>query len=197
MVQTATALLAGGQTESPLRALIWLGCVQATDGSLPQNSSITGEVFWKGIQLDEVAVPILLAWRLQRVDALRQFDPWTLVSRAARYLILHGPVTAQERWEENSGYSPSTLAAIIASLVCAAEFAHDRKEKIAANFLLAYADWLSANLEAWMVTDRGELVPGKPRHYLRITPGIPQQADGTADPNTAVIQIANGGGEHP
>src|SRR5476649_718195 len=165
MVQTATALLACGQTESPLRALIWLGCVQAADGSMPQNSSITGVAYWKGIQLDEVAVPILLAWRLQRADALRQFDPWTLVSRAARYLILHGPVTAQERWEENSGYSPSTLATIIAALVCAAEFAHDRKEKIAAHFLLAYADWLSASLEAWMVTDCGELVPGKSRHY--------------------------------
>jgi glucoamylase len=136
MVQTASALLAGGQTESPLRALIWLACVQAVDGSLPQNSSIAGKAYWKGIQLDEVAVPILLAWRLQRADALRQFDPWTLVSRAARYLILHGPVTAQERWEENSGYSPSTLATIIASLVCAAKFARDRKDKLAADFLL-------------------------------------------------------------
>jgi glucoamylase len=123
MVQTATALLACGHTESPLRALIWLTCVQAADGSLPQNSSISGEAYWRGIQLDEVAMPILLAWRLQQAGALRQFDPWPLVSRAARYLILHGPVTAQERWEENSGYSPSTLATIVASVVCAAEFA--------------------------------------------------------------------------
>jgi glucoamylase len=59
-------------------------------------------------------------------------------------------------------------------LVCAAEFARDRKEKIAADFLLDYADWLSSHLEAWMVTDRGELVKGKPRHYVRITPAIPQ-----------------------
>ena len=141
-------------------------------------------------------MPILLAWRLRQANALREFDPWKLISRAAGYLILNGPVTAQERWEENSGYSPSTLAAIIAAMVCAAEFAHDRKEKIAANFLLAYADWLSSNLETWMVTDRSELVKGKPRHYVRITPAIPQQADGTADPNTTVIQIANGGGQH-
>jgi glucoamylase len=196
MVQSATALLACGRTESALRALIWLACIQEADGSEPQNSSITGKPYWKGIQLDEVAVPILLAWRLRRANALREFDPWKLISRAAGYLILNGPVTAQERWEENSGYSPSTLAAIIAALVCAAEFAHDRKEKIAANILLAYADWLSSNLETWMVTDHGELVKGKPRHYVRITPAIPQQADGTADPNTAVIQIANGGGQH-
>jgi len=118
MVQTATALLACGQTESALRALIWLACVQATDGSLPQISSISGEAYWKGIQLDEVAVPILLAWRLQQEDGLRQFDPWTLVSRAARYLILHGPVTAQERWEENSGYSPSMRDLVAGSQIC-------------------------------------------------------------------------------
>jgi glucoamylase len=183
MVQTATALLACGHTESPLRALVWLACVQAADGRMPQNSSISGEAYWKGIQLDEVAVPILLAWRLQQADALRQFDPWTLVSRSARYLILHGPVTAQERWEENSGYSPSTLATIIASLVCGAEFARVRKDKLAADFLLDYADWLSAHVEEWMVTSRGELVKGKPRHYVRITPADPKQ--GVASPHPA------------
>jgi len=197
MVQTATALLACGQTESPLRALIWLACVQAADGSLPQNSSITGEAFWKGIQLDEVGAPILLAWRLQQADALREFDPWSLVSRAARYVILHGPVTAQERWEENSGYSPSTLATIIASLVCAAEFARGRNDAPAVEFLLDYADWLSSHLEDWMVTSRGELVKGKPRHYVRITPADPKQAGTSPDPDEAEIVLANGGGKHP
>jgi glucoamylase len=197
LVQSATALLACGRTESALRALIWLACVQEADGCMPQNSSITGKPYWKGVQMDEVAVPILLAWRLRQAGALRTFDPWTLISRAAGYLLLQGPVTAQERWEENAGYSPSTLATIIASLVCAAEFARDQKETVAADFLLAYADWLSARLESWTVTDQGELVKGNPRHYVRITPAIPQESDGTVDPNTAVIQIANGGGEHP
>ena len=196
LVHTATAMLAGGQTESALHALIWLACVQAADGNLPQNSWINGTAYWKNTQLDEVAVPILLAWRLHRADALRQFDPWPLVSRAARYLMAHGPVTAQERWEEISGYSPSTLAAIIAALVCAAEFARHRKKNLAADFLLDYADWLSAHLEEWTVTNRGELVKDKPRHYVRITPADPQQAEATADPDTAVIEIANGGGKH-
>ena len=197
MVQTATALLACGRTESPLRALIWLACIQEADGRMPQNSSISGKPFWTGLQLDEVAVPILLAWRVRRANALRQFDPWILISRAAAFLILHGPVTAQERWEENSGYSPSTLAAIIASLVCAAEFARERKDVMTANFLLAYADWLSSRLEAWTVTDCGELLPGKPRHYVRITPASPSSAGVMGDPNTATIPIANGGGDHP
>ena len=197
MVQTATALLACGHVESPLRALIWLACVQAADGSLPQNSSISGETYWKGIQLDEVAAPILLAWRLQRADALRDFDPWLLVSRAGRYLILHGPVTAQERWEENSGYSPSTLATVIGGIVCAAEFAHGRNDQLAADFFLDYADWLSAHLEEWMVTSRGELVEGKPRHYVRITPADPKQPVASPNPDEAEVHVANGGGEHP
>jgi glucoamylase len=106
-------------------------------------------------------------------------------------------VTAQERWEENSGYSPSTLASIIASLVCAAEFAGERSDTVAADFLLVYADWLSSRLAGWTVTDCGELLPGKPRHYVRITPAVPPPPDGTADPNTANLQVANGGGEHP
>lgn len=195
MVQTATALLACGQTESPLRALIWLACVQEDDGSLPQNSFINGRPYWTGIQLDEVATPVLLAWRLKEAGALRQFDPWSLVSQAARYLILHGPVTAQERWEENSGYSPSTLATVIAALVCAADFARDRKEK-GAGFLLDYADWLSSHLEDWMVTLRGDLVDGKPRHYLRITPADPKQPVAAPYPDESEMQIANGGGRH-
>ncbi len=196
LVHSATALLAIGRTESSLRALIWLASIQAIDGSVPQNSSISGQPYWKGIQLDEVAMPILLAWRLRREDALRDFDPWMMVSRAASYLVLNGPVTAQERWEENAGYSPSTLAAIIAGLACAADIGRDHQEPAAAEFLLAYADWLSAHLEGWTVTGQGELLPGTPRHYVRITPAIPAQADGSADPDRAMIQIANHGGEH-
>ena len=197
MVQSATALLASGRKESPLRALIWLACIQEADGRMPQNSSISGKPYWSGLQLDEVAMPILLAWRVRQADAMRQFDPWTLISQAASFLILHGPVTAQERWEENAGYSPSTLASIIASLVCAADFAHDRQDEVARDLLLAYADWLSARLEDWTVTRCGELLPGKPRHYVRITPAPPAASDATADPNKAIIQVANGGGEHP
>jgi len=197
MVQIATALLACGHTESPLRSLIWLASMQAADGRLPQNSSISGEAYWTGVQLDQVAAPILLAWRLQRAGALRQFDPWTMISRAARYVILHGPVTAQERWEENSGYSPSTLAMIVAGLVCAADFARGRKDSLAADFLLDYADWLSAHLEEWTVTSRGQLVNGKSRHYVRITPADPSQSVVSPDPDHADILLANGGGKHP
>ena len=197
MVQTATSLLACGHRESPLRALVWLACVQSEDGLLPQNSSIGGEAYWQGVQLDQVAAPILLAWRVRRAYALHDFDPWTLVSRAARYLILNGPVTSQDRWEEQSGYSPSTLAFIIAGLVCAADFAKERDDDLAARFLLDHADWLSSHLEEWTVTSQGELLEGKPRHYVRITPGDPENPIATPDPDQSIIQLANGGGHHP
>jgi glucoamylase len=198
MVHSASALLASGTTDTPVRALIWLAATQLADGSFPQNSWIDGEVFLHGLQLDEVAEPILLAWRVHREGAQPAlFDPWVMVSRAATYLILQGPVTAQDRWEENAGYSPSTLATVIAGLVCAAEFAKERGEIDTSAFILEYADWLAAHVEQWTVTTSGELVPGYPQHYIRINPADAQAPDPHPDANTAMIGIANGGGQYP
>ena len=105
-----------------MRALIYLACSQRPDGGFPQNFWIDGKPYWQGIQLDEVAFPIMLAYRLVHAGAtMGAFDPYPMVLAAASYLINEGPVTPQERWEENSGYSPSTLASNIAALVCAAE----------------------------------------------------------------------------
>jgi glucoamylase len=197
MVETATALLAIGQGETALRGLVWLACIQQGDGLMPQNSWVTGDAYWCGKQLDEVAAPILLAWRAKEAGALEAFDPWALVSRAAAYVVQHAPITAQDRWEENSGYSPSTLAALIAGLVCGAEFARARGSNGTADFLLDYANWLSAHVEDWTVTDRGELLAGVPRHYLRITPADPRGIDVLVNPNEALLEVRNGGGHHP
>ena len=141
LVQSATALLAGGQTGTPVGALIWLAAIQGADGAFPQNSWIDGNAYWSVVQLDEIAAPILLAWRLRREGvSLGSFDPWVMILRAAAYLIRQGPVTAQERWEESAGYSPSTLATVIAGLICAAQFAKERHEEAIAGFILQYAD---------------------------------------------------------
>jgi glucoamylase len=120
-----------------------------------------------------------------------------MISRAAGYLIGQGPVTAQERWEENAGYSPSTLATVIAGLVCAAQFAKQCDQTSTADFILVYADWLAAHLEEWTVTTTGELDEGVPRHYIRINPTDPEAPDPHADPNTTMLAISNGGGVHP
>ncbi len=142
MVNSATGLLAAGDVVTPLRALIYLACSQQADGGFPQNFWIDGEPYWRGIQLDEVAFPIMLAWRLARAGGLADFDPYPMVRAAAQYLLLGGPVTPQERWEENSGFSPSTLASNIAALICAAAFARDRDDEASARFLEDYADFL-------------------------------------------------------
>src|SRR6266513_2643977 len=207
LVQSATALLATGQTNTPLRALIWLAAIQRPDGSFPQNSWIDGTAYWSGLQLDQIAAPILLAWRLHKFatanpsydgkDALGLFNPRVMIVRAAAHLVLQGPVTSQDRWEENAGYSPSTLATVIAALVCAAEWATEYGETAAADFVFAYADWLAAHVEEWTVTTQGELVDGFPRHYIRINHTDPNAPDPHPDPNTSMIQLANGGGLHP
>ena len=197
LVHSATALLATGQIGTPLRALIWLAAIQRPDGSFPQNSWIDGTAYWSGLQLDQVALPILLAWRLHKYDALGLFSPRAMIVRAAARLILHGPVTAQDRWEENAGYSPSTLAVVIAALACAADWAKEYGKTDAADFVFAYADWLAAHVEDWTVTTQGELVAGIPRHYIRINTADPNAPDPHSDPNTTMIQIANGGGLHP
>ena len=197
LVQSASALLATGQTGTPLRALVWLAAIQRPDGSFPQNSWIDGTAYWSGLQLDQVAFPILLAWRLHKHDGLGLFNPRVMIVRAAARLILQGPVTAQERWEENAGYSPSTIAVVIASLASAAEWAKEFGNTDAADFIFAYADWLAAHVEEWTATTQGELVKDIPRHYIRINPADPNAPDPHADPNTTMIQIANGGGLHP
>jgi len=191
MCNSATGLLASGNTETPLRALVYLACSQQEDGGFYQNFWINGEPNWRGIQLDEVAFPIILAWRLHDASALRNFDPYPMVLRAAAYLIQQGPTTQQERWEENGGYSPSTLASNIAALTCAACFARERGDEATAQFIQEYADFLECHIEAWTVTTEGTLVPGISRHYIRINPVDIDSPQRDEDPNQGVLTIRN------
>ena len=170
MVQTATALLACGRTETALRALAYLACTQKPDGGFSQNFWVDGEPYWTGIQLDEVAFPIILAWRLWKVDGLGKFNVFPFVERAAGFLVRYAPVTQQERWEETAGYSPSTLAAVISGLICAADMARAHDAPELAHFLEAHADWIESHLEDWTVTNNGILHPDVKRHYMRIRP---------------------------
>ncbi len=191
MVNSVTGLMACGDIVTPCRALAYLACSQRSDGGFPQNFWLDGEPFWSGIQLDEVAFPIILAWRLWKVDALGGFDPYPLVRDAAGFLIRHGPVSQQERWEENSGYSPSTLAATIAALVCAADFVRSRQQENMASYLEEYADFLETHLERWTVTTDGGLLKNVPRHYIRIHPTDINNPVPDEDPNGGALIIRN------
>lgn len=192
MVQCATALLAVGDTSTPLRALIYLAITQREDGGFYQNFWIDGRPYWSGIQLDEVSFPVILAWRLWQANALGNFDPYTMVLRACGFLIREGPATAQDRWEEAGGYSPSTLASNIAALICAAEFLASRGDYRTADFVRTYADFLESHLEKWTITHHGTLVPGITTHYIRINPAVScEGAFGDEDPDCGVLTLAN------
>jgi glucoamylase len=191
MVQSATAILACGRTDTALRALVYLACTQRPDGSFAQNFWIDGTPYWTGIQLDEVAFPIILSWRLWKLGGLGKFDVFPFVERAAAFLVRYAPVTQQERWEENAGYSPSTLAAVISGLVCAADIARAHFAPELGAFLESYADWIEAHLDEWTTTTEGILHPDVKYHYMRIRPpavGEPFHNDFAA-PGT--IHIAN------
>jgi glucoamylase len=191
MCKSATGLLAAGSTEVPLHALIYMAWTQKEDGGFYQNFWIDGEPYWRGTQLDETAFPILLAWRLHQAKGLRDFDPYPMVLRASGYLIENGPITPQERWEENSGYSPSTLAVHIAGLICAAGMARERGDKGTAQYLEEYADFLAAHVEAWTVTTEGTLVPGIRRHFIRIHPADADDPQSDEDANHGMLDLRN------
>lgn len=191
LYHTASGLLAAGNTETARRILIYLAASQQSDGGFPQNFWVNGEAYWKGIQLDEVSYPILLAWKLSRENALGRFDPYPMVLAAAGYLVRHGPATQQERWEEASGYSPSTLAVNIAALLCAAQFARQRGDEETAVFLEDHTDFLESHLEAWTVTRKGTLHPSIRRHYIRILPVDLSNPEPIEDPDEAYLTLAN------
>lgn len=196
MLHSASAMLVSGQHELPLRALVYMACIQPPHGAMPQNCWIDGTPYWLGRQLDESAAPVILARRLAEMRALQGFDPWVMVLRAVGYLMLNGPATGQERWEENSGYSPSTLASVLAAMISAAAFAKERGETSIHHLLLDYADWLHANLEAWTCTRKGTLDHQLPRHFVRIVPAAADCSGPAGDPADITLEIANGGGEH-
>ncbi len=191
MVSSVAGLVAAGETDTAVRSLIYLATSQQEDGGFAQNFWVDGKPYWTGIQLDEVAFPILLAWLLHEEKACSNFDVYPMVLRAAGYLIRHGPATQQERWEENSGYSPSTLASNIAALICAAQFVRERGDQATAQFIEEYADFLEAHIEDWTVTTEGTLVPGIKQHYIRITPTDINNPQPNENPNTVTLFISS------
>jgi glucoamylase len=191
-------LLATGETDLPLRGLMFLSASQADDGSFWQKFYIDGTPApGNNSQLDEYSFPIVLAYRMRDKGLLAGFDPRPMVLKSAGALIADGPMTQQERWEENEGYSPSTLAINIAALVCAAQFADEKPaDHATAQFLLEYADFLESHLEAWCVTTQGTLVPAITRHYIRLLPTrvknwSPPDPTFPEDPNTASFDLKN------
>jgi glucoamylase len=176
LCKIAFAFMAMGDLKTPVRIIDYLRCTQEADGHWPQNFWLNGSPYWEGIQLDEVAFPIILAWRLKNMGLLKR-DLYPMVKRAAAFLVNEGPITEQERWEENTGFSPSTLAVEIAALVCAAHWAKENGEERESRYLFEIADYWAARVEDWTFTDCGCIFPDHPEHYQRIASFAPEEME--------------------
>ena len=185
MYEFSSALIVAGDTADPKRALLWAFTKQQLPGGLfPQNSYVDGSPYFNGIQMDEQAFPIMLAWKLgvtDKQDYLQHIKP------TADLIAKSGGVTGQERWEENGGYSPSTLAAMISGLVCAADIARINGDPTSQQRYLSTADYYRKMVIAWTYTTTGPLGNG---HYF-------ERLDSNGNPNDAdTIQNSNGGGTY-
>ncbi|HEX4154275.1 MAG TPA: glycoside hydrolase family 15 protein [Acidobacteriaceae bacterium] len=179
-VETALGMLASGDAHSARSTLFYLQCTQDAGGGWSQNLWLDGTPHWSGVQLDNVALPIILADKLHREDALGGVNPTRMVHDAISFLLRHGPVTQQDRWETTPGYSPYTMATQVVALLAAAGFAEREGLPARAAFLRSTADaWNDAIDELTYVEDtplaRAHSVRG---YYLRLAP--PRRIEGRA-----------------
>ena len=190
LVEAAGGLLAAGDADGARRALVYLLSTQDPDGHWPQNMWLDGKPFWRGVQMDETALPILLADSLRRADELAELHPWPMVRKAVAFIVCNGPVTQQDRWEEDGGFSPFTLAAEIAALLAAADFADAAGEASVAHYLRQTADAWNASVERWTYVTGGQLAEkvGVGGYFVRVAP--PDVAD-TSNPAEGFVPIKN------
>jgi len=193
LVESAGALLAAGAVDDAFRVLRYLEVTQEADGHWAQNLWMDGRPYWSGLQMDETAFPILLVDMLRREapDTLGNLNRWwPMVQRAAGFIMRNGPVTQQDRWEEDAGYSPFTLAAEIATLLAAADVADAVGQPATAKYLRETADTWNDNIERWAYAVNGDLCPqlGVEGYYVRIAP---PDVDGAASPTEGFVPIKN------
>ena len=156
---------------------------QQADGSMPRNSLLNGKTAPDsfGTQLDEASYPILMAYHLGMTDSNLYENH---IKPAANFVIAHGPASGVERWEEQSGYSPSTIAAEIAGLVAAADIANTNGDTQSAQLWLGVADDWQRSIKGWTVTTNGPLAQHP--YFIRLSK--------TGDPNAAIsYNVGNGG----
>jgi glucoamylase len=193
LCETAGGLLACGAFSNVRRILRYLRATQEADGSWPQNCWLDGTPYWRGLQLDECAFPMLLldfAWRegaIRRPD-LQEF--WPMVKKAAGFVLRNGPRTKQDRWEENAGYTPFTLTVVISALLAAAEIAEAFDVEELPTLFRDTADAWNEQIEDWIYVQDTPLAHGAGvgGHYIRVAPESPE----TEGPNVhGMVQVRN------
>ena len=187
LVECAGALLAVGATAEPHNTLRYLLATQNGDGHWNQNQWLGGKGYWSGIQLDEAAFPVLLAAALGERDALGGTEVGDMVRRALAFVVRTGPVSDQDRWEEDAGLNTFTLAVCIAALVAGAPYLPADARDLA----FAFADYWNARLEDWTAVADTPLARrfGVPGYYVRVAP--PQALSDRCCPADLVLAIKN------
>jgi glucoamylase len=193
LVETAGALLAAGAVDDAVRVLRYLEATQEAAGNWAQNLWLDGRPYWSGVQMDETAFPILLLDLLRREapNKLGKLDRWwPMVRQAASFIVRNGPVTQQDRWEEDGGYSPFTLAAEISGLLAAADIADLTGHSEVASYAREVADAWNDNIERWVYATGGDLAEqvGVEGYYVRIAPPV---TDTAASPTQGFVPIKN------
>ena len=183
LAEAAGGLLAGGAAADTRRVLDYLRATQEADGHWPQNMWLDGRPYWGGVQMDETAFTILLIDLVRREGTLSKAelrDYWPTLRNAASFILRNGPVTQQDRWEEDAGYSPFTLAVEIASLLAAADIAFILDEQEMAQYLQQTADAWNEGIERWCYVKDTPLARdlGVEGYYVRIAP--PETAESSS-----------------
>ena len=182
MVQSAGGLISANIKSEVRNMLVYFESTQESDGHWPQNMWIDGFPYWNGIQMDETALPVLLLDLARRETAILESDInrfWPMVKRALAYIVKNGPVTQQDRWEENGGYTPYTIAAEISALIIGAELAELAGESDYAPYLRETADSWYSCIDRWLYVKGGELADkaGVEGFYVRVTPPDFEEGD--------------------
>ena len=193
LVEAGLGFLAAGAEPDALRILRYLETTQEADGHWPQNMWLDGRSYWSGLQMDETAFPILLVDAMRRQSPFALGDPqrwWTVVRRAASFMLQNGPVTQQDRWEEDAGYSPFTLAVEVSALLAAADLADTVGQKQMAAYLRETADSWNENIERWVYATGSDLARqiGVDGYYVRIAP---PDSDCASSPLEGFVPIKN------
>ena len=163
---TAFALLAANQVQDARNIFANLMVAQQRDGHWAQNHFPSGAPFWAGVQLDEAAFPVLLAAKLREMNEPELPDTTHMVRNAVAFICANGPSSPQDRWEENPGVSPFTLAVAIAALVAAAPWLVEVERE----YVLDLADDWNERLEAWCYVRDTDLARrnGVEGYYVRL-----------------------------
>ena len=187
LYEAFTGLLVAGDLRTARDATLFLfDRQQQADGSMPRNSLTNGKPApdTGGLQLDETSYPILMAWQSGLAGNHSLYA--NHVVPAADFLVAHGPSDGVERWEEQSGDSPSTIAAEIAGLTAASHIAAVNGDPVRARLYQAVADQFARTVKALTVTDNGPFIsPTVPSYFIRV--------DKNGDPNSAAnVNLGNG-----